>query len=400
MKKLFSLSFALISCFGIQAQSPILYLNINSHSETSDPLNYSNSTDFATAKAKLLQIKEVIETNKAKWNMQLDSNFILGAVQNDQANSSSTDILQAFDNSDYIEVDPHNHFNATTNPYNYSDLDYLLETSGLTKRKNMGGFLYDTASDFMPYQVEVKGNTYTTFKWMPNVIWGAGSMGHTNDYNGYGVWKPKGAGLNFTIHDSTKKLTYIGNGCSLVIDEATPATSYINDLIGVLNWIAEQPLAPNAFYTATVQFNFRDLNSTTLVQKISDIVTAMKPFVATQQVIWSTLTEKYDTWNAQQPFATDSFRVDCSSVVLSNPVYNESDEKTTIFPNPVHETLYIHQNDVDSLNTISIYNALGQKVLEQQQNPTLGLLELSVESLQNGIYFIKTNQGSIRFIKN
>ena len=55
----------------------------------------------------------------------------------------------------------------------------------------------------------------------------------------------------------------------------------------------------------------------------------------------------------------------------------------TVFPNPVHDQLYIKDNS-DLVETVSIYNALGQRLIEQNLiNP---VLDMSL--LMPGIYFV------------
>ena len=67
-----------------------------------------------------------------------------------------------------------------------------------------------------------------------------------------------------------------------------------------------------------------------------------------------------------------------------------------IFPNPVADQLNITLNA--SSSKISIFNSLGQKVIE---NVTTGnIARINVANLQKGVYFVKINNGtSLKFIK-
>lgn len=82
---------------------------------------------------------------------------------------------------------------------------------------------------------------------------------------------------------------------------------------------------------------------------------------------------------------------------LSNQSFNENE--FVIFPNPAKEVLNIQSNNNLEINSIEIYNLLGQVVLVVPTSSTA----IDVSSLKTGTYFIKvnTNNGSAnaKFIK-
>ena len=67
----------------------------------------------------------------------------------------------------------------------------------------------------------------------------------------------------------------------------------------------------------------------------------------------------------------------------------------TLFPNPANESVTLMGND---LCTVRIYNALGQKMNEFVADGN----ELRINTAQylNGVYFIKTNEKTLRFVVN
>jgi Secretion system C-terminal sorting domain len=83
-------------------------------------------------------------------------------------------------------------------------------------------------------------------------------------------------------------------------------------------------------------------------------------------------------------------------VPLSTTQFNET--SFTLTPNPVQSNLTINSNTSAIINTIAIYNTLGQLVLQPNSNEVINILSLST-----GNYIIKitTNEGVItkRFVK-
>lgn len=84
---------------------------------------------------------------------------------------------------------------------------------------------------------------------------------------------------------------------------------------------------------------------------------------------------------------------------LSNITF-EDIQRFTIYPNPVKEVLNIYTYEQNSVDSITIYNSLGQ-MIQKVVNPNN--LSLNVSNLNQGIYFLNmtTEKGttSIKFIK-
>lgn len=102
---------------------------------------------------------------------------------------------------------------------------------------------------------------------------------------------------------------------------------------------------------------------------------------------------------------------DANPAVTTNTTHNiipdglgvkETKVKATleIFPNPVHDKLFV--KDLDKLSNITVVNILGQTILLKQSKRNQGYLDVS--QLANGIYFLKGEgkQGffTAKFIKN
>ena len=68
----------------------------------------------------------------------------------------------------------------------------------------------------------------------------------------------------------------------------------------------------------------------------------------------------------------------------------------SVYPNPAAKTLFVDLKGINS--KVAIYNALGQKLMEQ--NPNGSRLSFDVSSLAKGLYFVKLEDGSTqKFVK-
>lgn len=393
MKKTATLIAGIVSgLVTIQAQTMPLYLNFNSHNEISDNIQYSSAGVWTQYRGYVLQLAGIFSNAGAKWNLQADSDFILADHTRESAFTNPNDLLDSLDATPTVEVDPHNHFdnNASSpsyNPYNYSDLAHLLDSAGLNgARKNLGGFLWGTASDWMPYQNLVPGNVYPSYTWRPDVVWGAGSPGHTNDYNGYGVWKPQGAGLGFLNHDPTKHLTFIGNGCSLVITDTTHVSTIVNQIVQMIQYIHYQPYNSMNMYTASIQMNFRDF-SANYIDTVAAIVQGLQPYVTSGDIVYQTLTEKYTTWYNAHSNVQDHFKLDCQGLPLNTGEVNGNKAVANVWPNPAADVMHLN-SDTEAIIYLSIYNSGGQLVFRKQQNTSVYQTEVDVSELPAGIYLL------------
>lgn len=395
MKTIYTITVIITSSMLLSAQNMPVYLNINSHNETTDPSDYSVAVNYYQARGVIKQIADTVASNNARWNMQVESNFILACIDHETAGSNPNDILDSLDALNEIEVDPHNHFNISTNPFNYADLAFLLDSCGLASpRKNIGGFLWQTGPDWMPYQIGDTGFTFTNYIWHPNVVWGGGSPGHVNDFNAYGIWKPSGPSAQFSVHNPMRNLTCIGNGCSNVITDSTSVNDNINNIINLINYISTRPYDPNAYWTASIQFNFRDLQMPGLADSISKIIHSLQPYVNSGQVVWMTLTEKYDNWYNTHTNVNDYFLETCDTLPLSTPELQLA-SGVVMFPNPATSVVQISSAQ-DPVTSIAVYDMNG-KVMIRNDESNEYLVEISVADWDSGMYlvYVTTSSGQI-----
>ncbi len=401
----------LVSSEHIQAQTPV-YFNIISHNESSDPLDYDGiQTDFNLIQPLVKELCDSIISKQAKYNMQVDANFINGVLTWENGSTNSGDILEWANNSPYIDVDGHNHFVPNMgpgyNPYNYSDLAYLLDSCGvILTHKVLGGVTYaDTTvgsitmmENWTQYSLPNPGYSFPDFLWQADIVWGTASPGHVADYTRFGVWKPAGATSPtlFGVHDPNATITHIGGGCkayvSYILDEqgnlVRTTDEVITNIKSVVDGIQNNPTSPNDFYTMNMLINFRDMpNIPNFADSIGAIIDGLQDYVTQGKIVWATLGEKYDLWYQQHTNPNDFFNFDCADVVLSvdeNPVL----QSINIYPNPTTGIVNF-EGDLSNKTRIKIYNIYGQLCFDD----LLNTYSINIESCPKGIYFVQLNNG-------
>jgi hypothetical protein len=339
--------------------------------------------------------------------MQVESNFIKAVIQQDAAATSNSDLIQFLDNLSYVEIDPHNHLdtiasmNPNYNPYNYADLAHLLDSCGLSTRTNVGGFTYLntdwTTSDenWTLWKNGLQGRSFPWYTWTPTMLWGGGTGNHTNDPMPLGVWHPAGATALSFLNNSPTNLLDMGNGCNWLLSDSTDVPALIAEIGSYIATFNSTSASTNTFYTASVMFNFRNILATNTVNKISEFLRGMKPYVTNNQVIWETLSEKRTAWLSTHNNSTDNFIKKCSDIVLG---INDEMENNFIsfYPNPTNQSITIESKD--DIKNIQIYNLTGSIVLnENSSNDTTKTLNL--QSIKNGVYFLQITTSKNRTTK-
>lgn len=416
MKKLLLFAFCIISLFN-NAQNPV-HFRLHSHNEIQDyqkNINYSSLTTYTNIKGALNQIKDTIVKYQAKWNMQVESNFIKACLQNDNAFASANDLLQAFDTHSLIEVDPHGHMNLTSgfnyNPNNYADLAHLLDSCGLTPaRTNVGGFLYKstdwsvpTSEDWSTWKNGLVGYSFPSYTWTPTTLWGGGTPGHTNDFNAFGVWRPAGTSSVTFGQNASGNLINIGNGCQKwFIEDTTNVTAKFNNVSAYINYCYSAPTTTATFYTASATMNFRGFFQndgvtikTEMIDSVSKFLRKMNTLKIAGKIVYENLSETKTNWLALHSAPTESFMVQCTNIVLG---VNENDLKEKsfgIYPNPATDELNILKYTESAI--ISIYDINGKLV--KTENNSASECKISLKELPTGIFIIKLGNYYQRFVK-
>lgn len=90
---------------------------------------------------------------------------------------------------------------------------------------------------------------------------------------------------------------------------------------------------------------------------------------------------------------TDMFRLNLDDVFVGDNtgIVNPNNAIFTIFPNPATDVLNVNGEGV-----AEVYNTLGQVVISNEVN---GTAQLNVSDLESGVYFVRMNGATQRFIK-
>jgi hypothetical protein len=318
---IFIFQFHFLNILYSQAQTPV-YLTLTTHNEDGEP--YNNFSYYKMKRNFIVQLADSVTAKGAKWNFQSDWKF-LQAVKNFDTgsvvlNTNGKNLIKWLIEDKGIDCDPHSHEN---NGYNYADVAYLHSQLGITPSKIVGGFLYNTiinGNNWENLEDGIYGRVYTNYFWRPDILWGGGTQAHVGDPQNYGAWKPQSM-QNFYVHDTTKHLTLIGNGCNNKIFDTTLVTTVVQRVRNVVNAIEYNILPDTGFYTATVHTQIGELNSSQIT-KVIQFIDSMKSFVNSGKVIWKNIGAIYDIWNTT--YNKKPFWVGCDDIPTVYSYYNIS----------------------------------------------------------------------------
>ncbi len=294
-----------------QSSAPV-YLTFTTHNEDGEPYNLFNY--YIARRNFIKQLADSVADKKIRWNFQSDWRF-LQAVKNFDTgsvilNTNGKNIIRWLVEDRGIVCDPHSH---EANGYNYADVAYLHEQLGINPTKTVGGFIYNQiigGNNWENLENGIYGRVYTSYFWKPDILWGGGTPGHVNDPQNYGVWKPQSM-ANFYVHDSTKHLTLVGNGCNNKIFDTTLVTTAVGRIRNLVDAIRYHAFPDTGIYTATVHTQIAQLNIAQIL-KIMQFIDSMETFVADGKVIWKNIGEIYGIWNST--YSKKPFWIGCSQL--------------------------------------------------------------------------------------
>lgn len=297
-----------------------VYLTFTTHNEDAEPYQIYNY--YIARRNFVVQLANMLQGKNIKWDFQSDWKF-LQAVKNFDTgnvvqNTNGKNLLKWLVEDRGISCDPHSH---EANGYNYADVAYLHEQLNIIPTKIVGGFIYNQiigGNNWENLETGIYGRVYTSYFWKPDILWGGGTPGHINDPQNYGAWKPQSM-ANFYIHDSTKHLTLIGNGCSNKIYDTTAVSTVVQRIRNIVDAVQYHVLPDTGFYTTTVHSQIADLNNPQII-KIMQFIDSVQTFVNEGKVVWKSIEEIYNTWNTT--YNKKPFWVGCSQLPAVYSFYN------------------------------------------------------------------------------
>ncbi|WPR72130.1 chondroitinase-B domain-containing protein [Flavobacterium sp. NG2] len=139
------------------------------------------------------------------------------------------------------------------------------------------------------------------------------------------------------------------------------------------------------FYYYGIQFSIDGVNYSTMVDVTSDLGTAFKTYLFTDQARYVKITGK---GNNSSAFSTISEIEFYGQAVLSVKK-NQLNNAFTVYPNPVSATLYMQSSLINASHAI-MYTMDGKEVLNSKLTSSdASLFSMDVSSLQNGTYLLK-----------
>jgi len=386
-----SLVMAMFLVLNSHAQLPKLHIQIVSHNEPTDNLN--QPLKYATAKAKILQMAEIVRNKNAKWNLQTSDGFVFGARQ-DEINTGGNifKTLGMAPYSQFVQIDPRN---KNFLGRNIADQWYLIDSLGGHPSHIVGGFIYyicqpsTLTPDWWVYQDSITGLVYgNRIKF--NLLSGAGSAGgsvmHCNDLYDFGVFKPDTID-NFYFHNSNRSLWSIGTGCAPLLDSLSDEQAIIDLIKGQIDSISQGLWPANKFYNTRIMTNQREYGPL-FFSKIERVIDSLNQY-ANGILEWATIGESYEAFQLWRQSSGEEYSMwRCGETITSAHQAFESPENVfSVFPNPSSGQLNLEWGKSMEHSEIEVYNSLGEKVSQADCSGKTSL-QLQLNQLSNGLYIV------------
>ena len=398
MKTLILLTICVLFSSQLYSQTPKIYINLGTHNEMQGEFYDTDETEYNNAVLVIDQILNHVNSLGAKWNFQTCSKFVLGALNWDNAFTSSSDVLERMYLSGNVEIDPRNKTLMGYN-YNISDVYHLLDSCGVTSTHTVGGFLcYPYANeDWTQFRLPKLGAVYNQ-PWQADIIWGGGSPNHVQDANNYGVWKPKSgdSDANFYTHDPTKNLWLVGNGCAPVISDTTTDVQWIVNLIrDNVEKVKSGVWPSNKFYSMTFMINVRDMDLPGYYTKVRTVLDSIQTYVNAGDMEWATISEKlalFESWSSTNNIPSSQWTCEEALAEGTSSIREIESQELHVYPNPVSDVIFL--SNLTENVSYQIYNTQGKMVNFGEYNQT-NKSGISVEHLIPGIYFVSIDGADI-----
>jgi hypothetical protein len=400
MKKYMLLLLQLFFIQSLQAQTPKLFVYIVSHNE--DNIGYLNLpngyNNYMSARNALIDVCDMVQNKGLKYNYGADHVALRACAQYDTgsvvSNTNAKNLVQWMVEDRNIECDPHSHESS----YNYADVAYFMSQLNVVPTNTMSGFLCyqpQNGHAWDTYQNGVSGDSFPSFTWYPEILWGAGTPGHFNDPIYYGVYKPQSM-ANFSVHDSTNHLIYCGTGCALKIRDTSTVAYMFAGIKAIADDIANGIVPSNGIYMQEIFFSEGNVNDPWFYGKLDALTDSVNTLVAAGKAEWKNISEIVDIWKTtynSQPFA-----MDCNhNIIIQTTGLNENANQPAIniFPNPFTDFVYV-QTGSPSKKTGRIFSSDGKLISDftVSENYTL-----NTAHLQHGIYFLEVDERYFKLIK-
>lgn len=393
---------ALLLSSALHAQAPKLYLYLVSHNE--DNIGYLNGptgfTRYTTARGKLIEVCDMVQAKKMKYNWGSDHVALRAIAQFDTGSTllstNGKNLAKWMTEDRGIECDPHSHEMT----YNYADVAYLMSQLGIAPSNTMSGYLYgqlQNGHSWEDYQDGEPGDSFPGYTWYPEIKWGAGSPGHVADLNYFGVYRPKSMS-EFTVHEPTNHLIFCGTGCALKLTDTTNVAEEIAAIRNTIAAIQGGALPAHGIYMQEVFFSEGDVADPWFMPLLDEFTDSLNVIVSEGTAEWKNIAPIVEEW--KNTFNNEPFAADCEGNIILQPTgISELGEEGNmrVWPNPVAgATLQLSLPAEYVGEEVRIYD-LNSRLLLTEAIKRSGCVDVSW--IKPGIYVLKIRDLRLTWVR-
>jgi len=286
---------------------PPIYVTVALHIEAV-PV-YANCQAYPDYRRNLLRFAEAMAPYGAKINLQTEYEFLVGVDRCEtpamQAETNGQNVLDYLASHYGYEIDAHRSGGWDLEAqHNYADVRYLAGRLTTATSENVGGLVWDDPAQWATLTQGERGLLYPDFVWRPEALTLAtGTQHHLGDFTSddyaSGVWRPKGAGPDFWVHDPQGPLIYVGPG---EYDNwggrhgRRPTLDFLRDLLAKLEAGA---IERDVIYTASLAVPQSVIFNPDEHARLQTLLEQLAPLVTSGQVVYVTYSQAVMIWQTE-----------------------------------------------------------------------------------------------------
>lgn len=382
-----------------------IFIYINSHNE--DNIGYLNGTggymNYMQTRNALIQMAQMTNAKGAKQNWgsdhialraiaRYDTGVVLGAT-------NGKNLCRWMSEDMSIECDPHSHETS----YNYGDVAYFMNQLGVVPSGNISGFLFgqlQNGHNWEDYDDGIQGDSFPSYTWYPNVLWGGGSPNHVDDLNYYGCYKPKSMS-EVNVHEPSKNLTLVGVGCHIKMDDTSTVAYNMSIIHRLVNAVSDGTLPANGIYTQVIMCNEGTMKQPYFLPLLSSMIDSVNELVQQGKVEWAHISEIHNYWKSQYDSVPFAYDCDLNEVIGLPATGIESSGPeplaVRIFPNPANDVLNVGVTDELIGEEMEVLDISGRKMYSEKISAHQ--FTINTAHLLRGVYFLHFKNSFQKFVK-
>ncbi len=301
---------------GLNPDAPPIYVSVVSHNEEppGNPNFASNPTIYNNHRAALVEFANMIAGlfgGIVKYNYQSDWNFLQAVDLYDTGTpeTNNKNVIRWMYEDLGFSIDPHAHESL----YNYADVAYLIEQTGVPTSKVVGGMIVLPPENSLVeyFRDTLTAIHYPPYQWKAEIGWGGGTANHVNEDTIHisGIWKPA-SNQEFLRHDPAQEIMQVGR--------------YESDFEGLqelLNFAQAGALDPNTIHTLTLTFGQTQyLLNPSYIDSVQGRFLELQPYVDLNLIRFVTLQEAVEIWRTEYDESCGRFSELLGDYIVSSPL--------------------------------------------------------------------------------